>query len=144
MTVVAIDGPGGSGKSTVARRVAERLGYVYLDTGAMYRAIGLLATEAGADLSDEAVVVPIARDTPLRFDAEGLQAQVQAEQAAARSLELARTRYRLGAASHLQLLDATRAWQQARAGLIQAQAARLADTTALYAALGGGWTSLTR
>jgi len=80
----------------------------------------------------------------LRFDAEGLQAQVQAEQAAARSLELARTRYRLGAASHLQLLDATRSWQQARAGLIQAQAARLADTTALYAALGGGWTSLTR
>jgi CMP/dCMP kinase len=71
MTVVAIDGPGGSGKSTVARRVAERLGYVYLDTGAMYRAIGLLATEAGADLSDEAVVVPIARETPLHFDAEG-------------------------------------------------------------------------
>ena len=80
----------------------------------------------------------------LRFDAESLQAQVQAEQAAASSLELARTRYRLGAASHLQLLDATRSWQQARAGLIQAQAARLADTTALYAALGGGWTSLTR
>ena len=80
----------------------------------------------------------------LRFDAESLQARVQAERAAAGSLELARTRYRLGAASHLQLLDATRAWQQARAGLIQAQAARLADTTALYAALGGGWTSLTR
>ena len=71
MTVVAIDGPGGSGKSTVARRVAERLGYVYLDTGAMYRAIGLLATEAGADLSDESVVVPLARKTPLHFDAEG-------------------------------------------------------------------------
>jgi CMP/dCMP kinase len=71
MTVVAIDGPGGSGKSTVARRVAERLGFVYLDTGAMYRAVGLLATEAGADLSDEAVVVPIARETPLHFDADG-------------------------------------------------------------------------
>jgi CMP/dCMP kinase len=71
MTVVAVDGPGGSGKSTVARRVAERLGYVYLDTGAMYRAIGLLATEAGADLSDEAAVLPIARETPLRFDADG-------------------------------------------------------------------------
>ena len=40
MTVVAIDGPTGSGKSTVARRVAGRLGYLYLDTGAMYRAVG--------------------------------------------------------------------------------------------------------
>ena len=50
MTVVAIDGPVGSGKSTVARRVAERLGYLYLDTGAMYRAVGLLATEAGVEL----------------------------------------------------------------------------------------------
>jgi cytidylate kinase len=71
MTVVAIDGPMGSGKSTVARRAAERLGYVYLDTGAMYRAVGLLAGEAGADLDDEARVVPIARDARLRFDDEG-------------------------------------------------------------------------
>ena len=71
MTVVAIDGPVGSGKSTVARRVAERLGYLYLDTGAMYRAVGLLATEAGADLSDESVVAPIAGDARLRFDGDG-------------------------------------------------------------------------
>lgn len=71
MTVVAIDGPVGSGKSTVARRVAGRLGYVYLDTGAMYRAVGLLATEAGADLSDAAAVLPIAEDARLRFDDEG-------------------------------------------------------------------------
>ena len=53
--------PVGSGKSTVARRVAERLGYLYLDTGAMYRAVGLLATEAGVALDDEAAVVPSAR-----------------------------------------------------------------------------------
>ena len=71
MTVVAVDGPVGSGKSTVARRVADRLGYVYLDTGAMYRAVGLLATEAGVDLSDEAAVVPVARDARLRFDGDG-------------------------------------------------------------------------
>jgi cytidylate kinase len=71
MTVVAIDGPVGSGKSTVARRLAERLGYLYLDTGAMYRAVGLLATEAGVDLSSEADVVPIARDARLRFDVDG-------------------------------------------------------------------------
>ena len=61
MTVVAVDGPVGSGKSTVARRVAARLGYVYLDTGAMYRAVGLLASEAGVSLDDEAAVVAVAR-----------------------------------------------------------------------------------
>ncbi|MGE5228346.1 MAG: (d)CMP kinase [Deltaproteobacteria bacterium] len=71
MTVVAIDGPVGSGKSTVARRVAGRLGYLYLDTGAMYRAVGLLATEAGVALDDEAAVVPIAAAAALRFDGDG-------------------------------------------------------------------------
>ena len=71
MTVVAIDGPTGSGKSTVARRVADRLGYLDLDTGAMYRAVGLLATEAGVRLEDEAAVVPIAAAAGLRFDGEG-------------------------------------------------------------------------
>jgi cytidylate kinase len=68
MTVIAIDGPVGSGKSTVARRVAERLGYLYLDTGAMYRAVGLLATEAGVPLDDEAAVAGIAGAARLRFD----------------------------------------------------------------------------
>ena len=52
-TVIAIDGPAGSGKSTVARRVAAHLGYRYLDTGAMYRAIALLALRQGVPLSDE-------------------------------------------------------------------------------------------
>jgi cytidylate kinase len=71
MTVVAIDGPVGSGKSTVARRVAARLGYVYLDTGAMYRAVGLLATEAGVPLDDEPAVLAAAAAAPLRFDGDG-------------------------------------------------------------------------
>jgi cytidylate kinase len=71
MTVVAIDGPVGSGKSTVARRVAGRLGYLYLDTGAMYRAVGLLATEAGVRLDDEAAVLPVAAAARLRFDGRG-------------------------------------------------------------------------
>lgn len=71
MTVVAIDGPGGSGKSSVARRVADRLGFVYVDTGAMYRAVGLLATEAGVDLGDEDAVTTIVRATPLSFDGDG-------------------------------------------------------------------------
>jgi cytidylate kinase len=47
--VIAIDGPAGAGKSTVARAVAERLGYTYLDTGAMYRCVALLVAEAGGE-----------------------------------------------------------------------------------------------
>jgi NodT family efflux transporter outer membrane factor (OMF) lipoprotein len=75
----------------------------------------------------------------LRFDAQTMQAQVASEQAAARSLELAKAQYRIGVASYLQMLDATRSWQLARMGLIRARAASLSDTTALYAALGGGF-----
>jgi NodT family efflux transporter outer membrane factor (OMF) lipoprotein len=75
----------------------------------------------------------------VRFDAQSMQAQVESEQAAARSLALARAQYRIGTASYLQLLDATRSWQLARTGLIRARAASLSDTTALYAALGGGF-----
>ncbi len=71
MTVVAIDGPVASGKSTVARGVAERLGFVYLDTGAMYRAVGLLATEAGLSLDDEDAVVAVARGAHLHVDGDG-------------------------------------------------------------------------
>jgi len=52
MTVIAIDGPGGSGKSTVARHLAERLGLEYLDTGAMYRAVAFAALRRGIDPSD--------------------------------------------------------------------------------------------
>jgi cytidylate kinase len=49
VTVVAIDGPAGAGKSTVARALADRLGFTYLDTGAMYRAVALAATERGVE-----------------------------------------------------------------------------------------------
>jgi cytidylate kinase len=50
--VIAIDGPAGSGKSTIARRLADRLGYIYIDTGAMYRAIALWAIRENVDLAD--------------------------------------------------------------------------------------------
>src|SRR6202166_197729 len=60
---VAIDGPAGSGKSSLARRVASMLGYLYLDSGAMYRAVGLKALRRGIALSDERALSAIARET---------------------------------------------------------------------------------
>ena len=61
LAVIALDGPAGSGKSTVARHAAERLGLEYLDTGAMYRSVTLAAIEAGLDLDDEQAVSDLAR-----------------------------------------------------------------------------------
>jgi cytidylate kinase len=68
--IVAIDGPAGAGKSTVARRLAERLGFRYLDTGAMYRALTWLALERGADLDDEPELAALARTHPITFEDE--------------------------------------------------------------------------
>jgi cytidylate kinase len=59
--VIAIDGPAGSGKSTVARAVADRLGLAYLDTGAMYRAVAFAAIREGVDPADAAPVAELAR-----------------------------------------------------------------------------------
>jgi CMP/dCMP kinase len=57
--VIAIDGPAGAGKSTVARAVADRLGFTYLDSGAMYRAAALAASETGADPAEAAAALDI-------------------------------------------------------------------------------------
>lgn len=75
----------------------------------------------------------------LEYDAHSLRALATAEQDASRLLALTRSQYRVGAVGYLNLLNAEQTWQQARISLIQARAARLADTAALYAALGGGW-----
>jgi len=64
--VIAIDGPSGVGKSTLARGLAAHLDIPYLDTGAMYRAVGVAATAAGLDLEDEAHVVAVA--AAMQFD----------------------------------------------------------------------------
>jgi cytidylate kinase len=69
--IVAIDGPAGAGKSTVARRLAERLAFRYLDTGAMYRALTWLALQHGLDLSDGARLGALAREHPVSFGEEG-------------------------------------------------------------------------
>jgi cytidylate kinase len=65
--VVAIDGPAGAGKSTVARALAERLGFRYLDTGAMYRALTWLAMKRGLDLGDAEGLAELARDNAVLF-----------------------------------------------------------------------------
>jgi len=75
----------------------------------------------------------------LQFDADTLHEQASAETAATDSLALARIQYQAGAISYLTLLNADRTWQQARLSLVQAEAARFADTAALFQALGGGW-----
>jgi len=62
---VAIDGPAGSGKSTVSRLVAEKLGFLYIDTGAMYRALTYKAMSGDVDLSDEAAVTELSRGLDL-------------------------------------------------------------------------------
>ena len=69
--VVTIDGPAGAGKSSVARRLAQRLGYRLLDTGAIYRAVALAARRAGVDWSDADEVARIAAVLPIQFRFEG-------------------------------------------------------------------------
>src|SRR5882762_2745723 len=64
---MAIDGPAGSGKSSVARRVAELLQYLYLDSGAMYRALALKALKRGIPLNDESRLESLARETRIEL-----------------------------------------------------------------------------
>ncbi|MFN7019706.1 MAG: (d)CMP kinase [Phycisphaerales bacterium] len=66
--IITIDGPAGTGKSTVARRLASRLGVDFLDTGAMYRAAALIAAERGLSVSDAQSVVEAVRNVDMRFD----------------------------------------------------------------------------
>lgn len=65
--VIAIDGPAGSGKSITARLVAQKLGFTYLDTGAMYRAVTLKALRNGIDLEDEAELSSLISDTKIEL-----------------------------------------------------------------------------
>ena len=69
--IVAIDGPAGAGKSTVARHLAERLGFRYLDTGAMYRALTWLARQRGCPLDRATVLAELAAAHPVEFDEAG-------------------------------------------------------------------------
>jgi NodT family efflux transporter outer membrane factor (OMF) lipoprotein len=113
------------GELTAKRRAAIA---AYDQAEAQYREVVLQAFQNVADVL-----------RALEKDAETLKAQSDAEATAKESLELARNQYELGAVSYLVLLNAERQHQQAMLTLAQAQAARFADTAALFQALGGGW-----
>ena len=100
----------------------------YDQAAAQYRATVLTAFQNVADSL-----------RALESDAATLKAQVEVDAVARESLDMATKQYQLGAISYLVLLDAQRTYQQAHISLVQAQAARYADTAALFQSLGGGW-----
>jgi CMP/dCMP kinase len=105
--VVALDGPAGAGKSTIARRLAARLGFVYIDTGAMYRAVALWAARNGTAIENEPAMELLARDadialasTPPRVwlngeDVTGLIRTPEIAQAASKASAIAGVRHAL-------------------------------------------------
>ena len=113
------------GALTAKRRAAEA---AYDQAAAQYKSTLLTAFQNVADSL-----------RALDSDASALKSQAQADAFAAESLALAQQQYKLGAISYLVLLDAQRTYQQSHINLVQAQAARYADTAALFQALGGGW-----
>ena len=72
---IAIDGPAGAGKSTLARQLAGELGYLYVDTGAIYRTVAVKTCRAGVDAADAEKVIPLLDDMNIRmeYDAQGVQ-----------------------------------------------------------------------
>ncbi len=113
------------GELTARRRAAIA---AYDQAAAQYRQVVLQAFQNVADVL-----------RALELDAQTLKAQVAAETAARETLEVTQKQFELGAVRYLSLLVAVRQYQQARINTIQAQAARFADTAALFQALGGGW-----
>jgi cytidylate kinase len=74
--VIAVDGPSGAGKSTVAKALAKRLGYVYIDTGAMYRTVAVMAKEKAIAIEDEETLRRLASSLHIRFVTEGEETRV--------------------------------------------------------------------
>ena len=76
MTKIAIDGPAGAGKSTISKKVASALGFVYIDTGAMYRTVGLKAVRCGVDTNDEKGVVELLPSLDIDIRHEGVEQHI--------------------------------------------------------------------
>ncbi len=117
-TVIAIDGPAGSGKSTIARALAERLGLGYLDTGAMYRAVTVAALDKGVDVTDESAVAPLAAGLDLRLEGTRVWADGAEVTAAIRTVETSRAVSEVAKlpAVRQELVARQRAWVAERGG----------------------------
>lgn len=100
--IVAIDGPAGAGKSTLARRLAARLGYLYIDTGAMYRAVALWALREGIAPDDAARVEHLAEHAVIELSESGIALNGEDVSSAIRAPEIA------DAASRVSALPAVR------------------------------------
>jgi CMP/dCMP kinase len=87
--VIAIDGPAGAGKSTVARTVADRLGFAYLDTGAMYRSVALGALESGADPADVAERADLDVGDRVRLDGRDVTDEIRTPEISAETSRVA-------------------------------------------------------
>ena len=110
--VIAIDGPAGAGKSTIASRLARKLGYVNLESGAMYRALGLKAIEQGAAVDDEAAMKALADRSRIELKPTGNNNRVLLD---GRDVsERIRERDVTDAASRLSVHPAVREWMVAR------------------------------
>ncbi|MEW5769716.1 MAG: (d)CMP kinase [Pseudomonadota bacterium] len=113
--VIAIDGPSASGKGTVAARVAQALGFHYLDSGAIYRVTAYAAQRAGVDLADEPALAGLARGLDLRFEGGEVYLDGQAVGDVIRTEEAGRAASRIAALPALRaaLLERQRAFAQA-------------------------------
>ncbi|HZU23209.1 MAG TPA: (d)CMP kinase [Terriglobales bacterium] len=110
--VIAIDGPAGAGKSTIAARLAQALGYLNLESGAMYRALALKALQRGASLDDHAALAALARASRIELipTSEGNQVLLDGEDVSARIRQQDVT----DAASRVSVHPAVREWMVAR------------------------------
>jgi 3-phosphoshikimate 1-carboxyvinyltransferase len=112
--VIAIDGPSASGKGTVAQRVAEVMGYHFLDSGALYRLTALAAMRSGVSLDDEAAVAAVAASLPAEFDGERILLAGDEVSAAIRAEEVGVGASKIAAmpAVRAALLDRQRAYRR--------------------------------
>ena len=76
MIAIAIDGPAGAGKSSIARGVARELGYIYVDTGALYRTVGLAVSRSRIDLEDRSELEALLKNTDIRLVFQGGEQRV--------------------------------------------------------------------
>lgn len=102
--IIAIDGPAGAGKSTIAKRLAARLGFLYIDTGAMYRAVALWALRTGTDLTDMHRLEQLALASKIELTDGGMRVRLNGEDIT----DLIRTQQMSDAASKVSAVPAVR------------------------------------